>query len=125
MMTHFNSETSKTERILVVAGGSILCSPFEVNVELLYLDSYLDGTSGGWTTGPSLPDSVEFAAMNEVEDGVLIIGGGVGGQDSNSIYKLTPTSDSWEKLPQKLGQNRERHISFFVPDEIVTCSDSN
>ena len=119
-MVHFNSNTGETERILVVAGGSKHQFTALSAVDLLYLDSYEAGTSDGWVPGPRLPESGEQTTMHDVEDGVIIVGGynGLGG---NSLYKLTPTFDRWEMLPQKLKQFRWFHTSILVPDEVVAC----
>ena len=122
MMIQFNEKTGVTERILVVAGGSPYPRPIS-SVELLYLDSYNAGTSTGWEFGPELPSRVLQAAMFEYEDGVILVGGstGLAGQ---SLYKLTPSTSDWEKLPQKLNFARRAHVSFLIPDELVNCFDS-
>lgn len=123
MMTQFNEDTGETERILVVAGGTDIYSTFLNSVEVLYLDSYMGGTSDGWMLGPELPGAAEQATMVEYEDGVILLGGDKG-VDGYSLYKLTPSSSNWEKLPQKLGSFRRSHVSFLIPDEIANCFDS-
>ena len=120
MMTNINSETGATERILVVAGGSIHQFTAISTVDLLYLDSYEAGVADGWVSGPNLPDRVEESTMYADDEGVVIVGG-YNGLDGFSLHKLTPTLGSWEKLPVTLNHSRTFHVSILVPDEIVTC----
>ena len=122
MMTHTNTGTGDTERILVVAGGSSDPSTVLKSVELLFLDSLFAGRTDGWVFGPDLPNSAEHATMFTDEDGVVIVGGDKG-LDGHSLFKLTPTSTSWEKLPQKLSSITRAHVSFLIPDEIANCFD--
>jgi len=119
-MTQVNPDTGATERILVVAGGSVHQFTAISTVELLNLDAYEAGTSDGWVAGRSLPKSCEQATMYEDEDGVVLVGG-YNGLDGHSLYKLTPTSENWELLTPRIEQYRRHHSSVLVPDELVNC----
>ena len=119
-MTQVNPDTGATERILVVAGGSVHQFTAISTVELLNLDAYEAGTSEGWVGGPRLPKAVEESTTYEDEDGVVIVGG-YNGLDGYSFHKLTPASESWEKLLVTLKHSRTFHVSMLVPDDIVNC----
>ena len=110
-MTSLNETSLTYERILVAAGGDRVTS-----VELLNLDQYEASTSAGWVFGPSLPVDTYISTMTQVEDGVILVGGGL-----QSLYKLTPGADNWQLHETSLKEPRSGHVSFLVPDELVNC----
>ena len=114
-MTSLNETSLTYERILVAAGGNRVTS-----VELLNLDQYEASTSAGWVFGPSLPVDTCISTMTQVEDGVILVGGGWPG-GLQSLYKLTPGADNWQLLETSLKEPRSAHVSFLVPDELVNC----
>ena len=115
LMTSLNETSLTYERILVAAGGNGVTS-----VELLNLDQYEASTSAGWVFGPSLPVDTYISTMTQVEDGVILVGGGRPG-GLQSLYKLTPGADNWQLLETSLKEPRSAHVSFLVPDELVNC----
>jgi len=121
MMIHFDDDAGKSDRILVVAGGTS-ASKSLTSVELFNLDAYLSGVAGGWESGPDLPTGVIDSAMIEFENGVIVVGG-FDFLGDKFLYKLTPASAKWERLPQQLKYSYGgKRMAFLIPDEFVTCA---
>ena len=116
IMNWKNLETGIPEKVVVVAGGADQSSSRLNSVELLFLDDVLSG----WTTGPNLPKTAEASTMVEFQDGVILIGG-LGEVDGNHMYQLSSPTGTWTEMNQTLKQKRYWHVSFLVPDEMVSC----
>jgi hypothetical protein len=74
-------------------------------------------SSAGWVMGPSLPKAIWASTMNELQNGVILIGG----DKQVDLYQLTSPNGAWTKMKQTLKGTRGRHVSFLIPDELVNC----
>jgi len=63
------------------------------------------------------------ATMIEYNNSVILVGvdGPSEGVDSNHLYQLSSPTGQWVEMKQTLKQERSRHVSFLVPDNIVNC----
>jgi hypothetical protein len=113
-----NPETNQMEKVVVVAGGY-----FSNSVELLFLDG--NKNSGSWVSGPSLPKSAWLSTMIEFQNSVILVGGKEGGSgdgvDGQHLYQLTSPNGTWVEMEQTLKKTMSAHVSFLVPDELVSC----
>ncbi len=117
-----NPESKQMEKIVVAAGGSRYEESFSA-VELLYLNEN-DFNSDEWVIGPDLPEGIVDATMVEYNNSVIIIGGSndVGWRKRNDLYQLFSPKGPWIKMRQTLKEKRSSHVSFLVPDELVSCN---
>jgi len=114
-------DSDKIANIVVIVGGETEVadeSLFLDSVELLYLDEY-GIPNEEWIPGPELPKKSSEATMVELENSVILVGGGVDQQ--RNLYELSSPEGPWTKMRQSLKTERSYHVAFLVPDEIVTC----
>ena len=73
---------------------------------------------------PELPHSCGDATMIEYKNSLILIGG-TGDVEGDALYQLYSPDGPWIKMKQTLKNKRYEHISFLVPDELVTCYQQN
>ncbi len=107
------------EMNIIVAGGYYGGS-YLSSVEIL------DEGSNEWQTGPELPIGIGFSQMVEVQNGGVVLIGGLSSSEDilDTLYKLPHAGwDAfWTKMEQKMNTGRQAHTAFLVPDNIVDCS---
>jgi hypothetical protein len=75
----------------------------------------------GWVMGPSLPKTAVWeSSMNEFQNGVILVGGN-GQFEGDHLYQLISPNGTWTEMKQTLKVYQYRHVSFLIPDELVSC----
>ena len=76
--------------------------------------------------GPDMPKALAFASMAPGIGGSnsLILSGGYDGSRQSKLYELKCRKGecAWTTLPMELEVARDRHVSFLIPDSMVTCT---
>jgi hypothetical protein len=104
---------------VVIVGGVDSSGSYLSSVELLNLNAF-KANNTGWVMGPSMPLTVFGSTMHAFQNGVILIGG-TGQVDGTHLYQLSSPNGTWTAMKQTLKVGRNRHVSFLVPDAIVTC----
>jgi hypothetical protein len=85
----------------------------------------LDEGANEWRNGPDLPFEIYDASLIEDSAGGVIL---VGGSSLKFVYLKTlyrlsdaENDSKWVKMSQKLITGRNSHTSFLVPENIVSC----
>ena len=66
--------------------------------------------------------------MIEYKNSVILIGGHGDDDvedllDGYHLYQLSSPNGTWTEMKQTLKNERDNHVSFLVPDEIVNCNE--
>lgn len=90
-----------------------------------YTDSVeiLDEGATEWRDGAHLPAPTAFGTMIEDQAGCVIMIGGGSAKDStlDTLLKLEHPDGEWKEMGQKLKNGRRLHVSFLIPDHLVSC----
>jgi len=114
-----NPSSGLTEKVVIIAGGGTIGSGSLSSTELLFLD-HNDDSSSGWKIGPNLPKTATLSNMVEYQNTVILVGGFLG-VDGFHMYQLSSPSGTWTVMKQVLKNRGYYHVSFLIPDELVTC----
>ena len=86
----------------------------------------MDDIEGNWRLGPELPFAIDDGSLMEDPAGGVIFVGGDNKEalQQDTIYRLSHAGPdaSWFKMPQRLQNARNYHVSFLVPDGLTNCT---
>jgi len=86
----------------------------------------LDSGAHEWRNGPEIPFDLAHSALVHVQDGGVVLIGGVSSQGDyfNTLFYLPHGGENavWQELPQRLEEGRNGHVAFLIPDNITDCT---
>jgi hypothetical protein len=67
-----------------------------------------------------LPNAAFVSTMLNYEDSLIMVGG-IRGLEGDRLYRHSSPHGEWVEMKQTLKEKRGAHVSFLVPDHLVTC----